>query len=162
MRIAYPGSFDPITEGHLDIIRRSMALCSELHLLIGDNTRKNYLFTAEERLAIVEEALSEEGLQSRCQVATFKGLLVDEARARGVSALVRGLRVISDFETELQFTNAQKHLAKEIEIIFLPSSLEHTYISSSLVKEIAELGGTLKGLAPSASIKALCKKYPRN
>jgi pantetheine-phosphate adenylyltransferase len=154
----YPGSFDPITLGHLDIIKRSSRLYERVIVVISRNPSKNPLFTVEERIGQINLAIA--GL-SNVEVDTFDGLTVNYARTRNANVLLRGLRVLSDFEKELQMAHTNKTLAEDIETVFLATSTEYGFLSSSLVKEIARFGGPINHLVPehvALDIEKCCGK----
>ena len=142
----YPGSFDPLTNGHVDIIKRGGRLFDRIVVAILLNLEKAPLFTAEERVAAAREVFKE---QPNVEVDTFGGLLVDYARQREASAIVRGLRAISDFEYELQMALMNRRLNSEIETVFMMPAEPYTYVSSRLVKEVFALGGSIDGLVPA-------------
>ncbi|MEM9908261.1 MAG: pantetheine-phosphate adenylyltransferase [Cyanobacteria bacterium P01_D01_bin.44] len=141
----YPGSFDPVTLGHLDIIARSSQLYDKVIVVISRNPNKKPLFTVEERTAQIEKAIAH---LTNVEVDSFDGLTVTYARARQAKVLLRGLRVLSDFEKELQMAHTNKTLADDIETVFLATSTEYGFLSSSLVKEIARFGGAISHLVP--------------
>ncbi|MEO1401210.1 MAG: pantetheine-phosphate adenylyltransferase [Cyanobacteria bacterium J06635_1] len=141
----YPGSFDPVTRGHLDIITRSSQLYEKVIVVISRNPNKKPLFTVEERMAQIEKAIHH---LSNVEVDSFDGLTVTYARERQAKVLLRGLRVLSDFEKELQMAHTNKTLADDIETVFLATSTEYGFLSSSLVKEIARFGGAISHLVP--------------
>jgi pantetheine-phosphate adenylyltransferase len=143
----YPGSFDPLTNGHVDIIERGLRLFDRLVVAILVNLEKRPLFTDEERLAIVREVFEDE---PRVEADTFQGLLVDYARQRGAAAIVRGLRAVSDFEYEMQMALMNRRLHDEVETVFMMPADTYTYVSSRLVKEVFALGGSVRGLVPAA------------
>jgi pantetheine-phosphate adenylyltransferase len=146
-RIAvYAGSFDPPTEGHLDIVRRAAELVETLIVAVVDNPRKKPLFTAAEREAFLRGA----ALPANVQVDSFKGLLVDYLKAKDSRVVVRGLRAISDMEYEFQMASMNRHLYPELETVFLMPGEKFFFLSSTMVKEIAYLGGRLEGLVPPA------------
>ena len=152
----YPGSFDPITNGHLDVIRRAVRVFDRVVVAVLANPRKQPLLPSAQRVVIVEQAIAgEPALAGRVEVRTFDGLTVDFCRAVGAASLVRGLRAIADFETELQLAHNNHELAPEVDTIFFMTSLEHSYISSSLVKEIAQFGGDVSRMVPPAAADAL-------
>jgi pantetheine-phosphate adenylyltransferase len=158
MRLAiYPGSFDPITNGHLDVIHRACRLFDELIVAVALNDQKHTscLFTIDERITILTEAC--EGV-AKVRVAKLNGLLVDFARACGASAIVRGLRAVSDFEFEFQMALMNRKMEPDIETIFLMPKEEYTYLSSRIVKEIARLGGNVDAFVPPSARRALAKK----
>ena len=158
MRLAvYPGSFDPITFGHVDVIERASRLFDRLVVAVLVNTRKSPSLPAEARASIIREAIDEElpDLAAGIEVATFEGLTVELARQRGAMAIVRGLRAVSDFENELAIAHLNRKLAPGIDTVFFMTALEHAYLSSSLVREIAAFGGDLAGMVPAAAIRGL-------
>ena len=153
----YPGSFDPITYGHLDVIRRAATVFERVVVAVLRNPRKAPLFDEEERIATIRDAVDEEcpDIAGRVEVAAFDGLTVDFARASGASFIVRGLRAVSDFETELQMAHTNRKLEPSVDTVFFMTALEHSYLSSSLVKEIAMLGGDVGGMVPPAVTRRL-------
>jgi pantetheine-phosphate adenylyltransferase len=150
----YPGSFDPITSGHLDLIERGSKLFDRLIVSILVNDEKEPLFSVEERVEMAREVLR--GYQN-VEVEHFEGLLVDYAAARGATVLLRGIRAISDYEKELQMALMNRRLRPEIETLFLMSSEAHSFISSHIVKEVFRLGGKMTGLVPP-SVEARLRK----
>ncbi len=158
MRTAvYPGSFDPITNGHIDLIERALCIFDRLIVAVAEHAEKAPLFTMEERVEMVRETTKQ---YDRVIVDRISGgLTVDYVRQQGASIIVRGLRAISDFEFELQMALMNRKLDSQIETVFLMPSLEYSYIRSSLVKEIAGLGGCLDGLAPDPVIQKLRAKF---
>lgn len=156
-RIAiYAGSFDPVTYGHLDLIRRSLAFVDRLVVAVATNAAKHPVFTVDERIAFIREAVDADG---RVEVRHFPGLLVDFAREVGANLFIRGLRAVSDFEYEYQMALMNRHLSPSVETVFMVPSLETTYISASLVREVARFGGELKGLVPPVVATALQRKF---
>jgi pantetheine-phosphate adenylyltransferase len=151
----YPGSFDPITNGHLDVIRRASALVDRLIVAVLENPRKQPLLTTDERVAAIRATVTAARLGEVVSVDSFTGLTVDFCRAKDATFIVRGLRAISDFETEMQLAHNNRKLAPEIDTIFLMTSLEHGYVSSSLVKEIARYGGEVTEMLPAPASAAL-------
>lgn len=153
----YPGSFDPITLGHLDIIERASKLCDKLLVVVPVNPAKNASFTVEERIELLKKVT--EGMN--VEVDSVEGLLADYAKEKGVNALVKGLRAMSDFEYEFQMALTNKKINPELETLFLASSAEHTYLSSSMVKQIAAFGGDISPFVPASVLKTieerLCK-----
>jgi pantetheine-phosphate adenylyltransferase len=154
----YPGSFDPITNGHVDIVRRSLRLFDRVIVAIAENVRKEPLFSTAERAEMVVQCL---GADPKVEVDSFTGLLVDYARHRGARVIVRGLRAIADFEYEFQFAHMNRHLAPDVETMFLMTSDDSFYVSSSLVKEVAAMGGDISRIAPPAVVQALKKKFKK-
>jgi len=158
-RIAiYPGSFDPPTKGHEDLIRRSLALCDKLIVAVAINSQKQPLFTTEERVAMIKAIV---GSEPRCEVTSFEGLLAEFAKKRGAGMVVRGLRAVSDFEYEFQMALMNRQLNDKLETVFLVPAVDLTYLSSSLVREVARHGGPVDGLVPPAVAKALKAKFAK-
>ena len=153
----YPGSFDPITLGHLDVITRAAGLFDRLVVGVLVNPRKRPLFDLDERLATIREALAEHAdpAARAVEVAGFDGLTVDFADRIGARFIVRGLRAVSDFESELQMAHTNRKLAPAVDTLFLMTSLEHAYLSSTLVKEIASFGGDVGRMVPAAVVRRL-------
>ena len=155
LKAIYPGSFDPVTFGHLDIIKRSSKMVDELYVGVLDNSAKTPLFTAEERVKMLEEMTKE---LTNIKVVKFHGLLIDFASQIQATVLIRGLRAITDFEYELQMAQANHKLNSSIETIFLSTSVEYSYISSTTVKEIGKLGGDITSFVPDVVAKELFLK----
>lgn len=155
-RAIYPGSFDPITNGHLDVIRRAAKLFDELIVAVAFNDQKQSAFTADERVALIAGVTADVG---NIRVVGFNGLLVEFARQESAGAVVRGLRAISDFEFEFQMALMNRKLEQSIETIFLMPKEEYTYLSSRIVKEIARLGGEVASFVPGSVVAALRGKY---
>jgi pantetheine-phosphate adenylyltransferase len=155
-RIAvYPGSFDPLTNGHLDIIRRSARLFDQTIVAILINEEKRPLFTVDERVHMAREAL---GSEARVEVDTFDGLLVDYVARVGAGVVVRGLRAVSDFEYEYQMALMNRRLSERVETVFMMPAEQYVYISSRLVKEVCMLGGSVTGLVPALVEQRLMDK----
>jgi pantetheine-phosphate adenylyltransferase len=158
----YPGSFDPITNGHLDIVERASAVFDRLVVAVLENPKKAPLLSVDERIAVIRAALAAAGADAdRVEVAAFDGLTVEFARSRGATAIVRGLRAISDFESEMQLAHNNRVLAPGIDTVFFMTSAENSYVSSSLVKEIASFGGDVSGMIPTAAREALAGALER-
>jgi pantetheine-phosphate adenylyltransferase len=152
----YPGSFDPITNGHLDVIRRASGVFDRIVIGVLANPRKQPLLAVEERIDIIRRALVADGASAdRIEVDSFDGLTVDFCRAREAQFIVRGLRAISDFETEMQLAHNNRKLAPTVDTVFFMTAVEHGYVSSSLVKEIALFGGDVSEMIPPAAREAL-------
>jgi pantetheine-phosphate adenylyltransferase len=150
----YPGSFDPITNGHVDIIRRSLQVFERVIVGVAFNPNKDSAwFTPEERVAMIRETFRGDG--SRVVADAFSGLLVDYAASRGANVIVRGLRAVADFEYEFQMTMMNRHLRPQVETIFMMTGESHFYTSSRLVKEVASLGGNVAGLLPDHVVPLL-------
>ena len=152
----YAGSFDPITRGHEDLIRRSCEFVDHLVVAVAINSSKKALFTTDERVALIRAATAN---NKGVEVTQFEGLLVDFARKVGAKFNIRGLRAVSDFEYEFQMALMNRHMSESFETIFMVPSVETTYISSSVVREVAQHHGNLKGLVHPAVAKALAAKF---
>ncbi len=156
MRTAiYPGTFDPVTNGHLDVIRRAMKIFDRLIVAVATNPRKEPLFTVEERLAMLRQVVR--GWKG-VEVTSVEGLIVDYALKRRALVVIRGLRAVSDFEYELQMALMNRKLCPRVDTVFLMPSQQHIYLNSGLVKEIAKVGGRLEGLVPQAVARQLKKR----
>jgi pantetheine-phosphate adenylyltransferase len=153
-RAACPGSFDPVTNGHIDIIGRASLLFDEVVVAVGVNKSKNRLFTPEERIAMLTEAVRP---WDNVKVDGFEGLLTDFCQERGIVAIVKGLRAVSDFDYELQMAQMNSSLAP-VETVFVPTSPEYSFLASSLVKEVAAFGGDVSGLVPDFVRDALVER----
>ena len=157
-RAIYPGSFDPITLGHVDVVQRAARLFDEVVLAVYEGSEKHgALFTPTERIALAREVLSTLP-ESNILVDSFSGLTVDYARSLDAGVIVRGLRAVSDFEYEFKLAHMNDHLAPEIEVVCLMTSSGHSFISSSLIREVAALGGDVDALVPSVVQEALTAK----
>jgi pantetheine-phosphate adenylyltransferase len=150
-----PGTFDPVTNGHLDVVRRAATLLDRVVVAVVENPSKEPLFPAAERVEMIEEAVSD---ISGVEVDSFTGLLVDYARDKGVGLIVKGLRAVSDFEYEIQMAQMNRHLS-EIETCFVATSPKWSYLSSSLVKEIARYDGDVSGLVPEHVVRKLKERF---
>lgn len=158
-RIAiYPGSFDPMHRGHLDIAKRAARLVDELIIAVTVTSGKNLMFSVEERMALWCEAIADEGL-TNVRVASFEGLTVTFARSVGAQAIIKGLRAVTDFEYEFQQALMNRKLAPEIETLMIVTALPHLFISSSLLKEVGKLGGDLDGIVTPGVARALAKRF---
>jgi pantetheine-phosphate adenylyltransferase len=157
-RAIYPGSFDPVTNGHLDVIERARKLFDEVIVAVAHNDEKQALFSLKERLELLGESA---GKIDNVRIAKFKGLLVDFAKAQKAGAVIRGLRAVSDFEFEFQMALMNRKLDAAVETIFLMPKEEYTYLSSRIVKEIARLGGDISSFVPACVAKALNRKFTR-
>jgi pantetheine-phosphate adenylyltransferase len=154
----YPGSFDPITNGHWDIMRRALGLFDHVVVALAVNVNKRPLFPLAQRMRMIRDVV---GGDARVDVDSFQGLLVDYARSRGARFLIRGLRAVADFEYEFQFAHMNRQLAPDIETIFLPTNEENFYVSSSLVREVGQMGGDVSCLVPKAILSTLKKKFKK-
>ncbi len=152
----YPGSFDPITYGHLDIINRGLKVFDEIIVAVACNSQKNSLFTFDERVAMISEVLKD---QERVTVDTFTGLLIDYVALKKANVVIRGLRAISDFEYEFQIAQMNSCISQNVETLFMMTSLQYGYLSSSIVKEVCSLNGTIDGFVPPEVKKALRGKF---
>ena len=156
IRAIYPGSFDPVTLGHLDIIQRAARNCDELIVGVLNNKSKSPLFTVEERVAMLKDVVRN---IPNVRIMAFSGLLVDFAREQGAHCIIRGLRAITDFEYELQMAQTNSILNKEIDTMFLTASNDYSYLSSTTVKEIASFGGDIKQFVPREVCDKVYEKY---
>ncbi|MBF8247231.1 MAG: Phosphopantetheine adenylyltransferase [Bacteroidetes bacterium] len=156
MKIAiYPGTFDPITNGHLDIVQRAARLFDKVIVTIARNSSKNPMFTEQERLALIKAAVKG---NKRVEVDVFDGLLVEYARKKKATAIVRGLRAISDFEYEFQMALMNRKLNDQVETVFMMPNAKYTFLNSSIVREIARLGGDVRDFVPPVVQKALAAR----
>lgn len=155
----YPGSFDPLTLGHVDIIARGSALFDAIIVGVLHNADKKPLFTVDERLTMIRETFSD---RDNVEADAFTGLLVDYAKTRKAQTIVRGIRAISDFEYEFQMALMNRRLAPDIETVFMMPAEEYSYVSSRLVKEVASLGGNITGLVPEGVEARLLEKLPNS
>lgn len=151
----YPGSFDPITKGHEDLIHRSLGFVDQLVVAVAVNVAKQPLFSLDERVALIKQAVSDQ----RVEVQSFEGLLAEFAKKVGAAVIVRGLRAVSDFEYEFQMALMNRNLAPGIETVFLVPAFDLTYLSSSLVREVARFGGDVSQLVHPAVQQALKRKF---
>ena len=157
----YPGSFDPITNGHMDIIRRSLKVVDKLIVGIAVNVSKAEYFSTEERLQIIEEDIKNIGLSDRIKIHSFEGLLMNYAKSIGASVIIRGLRAVSDFEYEFQMTGMNARLEPSIETVFLMSSENQHFISSKLVKEVFKFNGDISSFVSSNVLKKMKNKLSK-
>uniref|UniRef100_A0A7C5Y9I7 Phosphopantetheine adenylyltransferase n=1 Tax=Fervidobacterium nodosum TaxID=2424 RepID=A0A7C5Y9I7_9BACT len=158
IKAVYPGSFDPITYGHIDIAKRASKLFDELYIVVMENKRKNYTFTVEERLEMVKECLKD---VPNIRVESFSGLLVEYTTKNEINVVIRGLRAVTDFEYELQMALANKEICNGVETVFLMTDKSYSFLSSSLVKEVASFGGQISQWVPENVEKKLLEKYKR-
>jgi len=155
----YPGSFDPVTNGHLDIIDRAAKICDKLIVAVLINRNKSPVFTVEERVAFLKEVLNG---KPNIEIATFSGLLVDFMKKRGATTIIKGLRAVSDFEYEFQMALLNKNLDDNIETLFMMTGVNYSYLSSSAVRELASHRGNIKDLVPDIIIEKIYKKFEEN
>lgn len=155
-RAIYPGSFDPVTVGHLDIISRSAQIFDEVIVGVLNNNQKAPLFCAQERVALIEEVTKE---FKNVRAEAFSGLLVDFARKEKATTIIRGLRAVTDFEYELQMSQTNRQICPEVDTLFLTASVEYSYVSSSTVKEIAYYGGDISAFVPDFVAKEIKKRF---
>ncbi|MBD3414448.1 MAG: pantetheine-phosphate adenylyltransferase [Candidatus Aminicenantes bacterium] len=158
-RAVYPGSFDPITNGHVDIIERGLNIFDQINVAVLKNPKKSPLFTTKERVRMIESIFPE---QKRVNVLPFNGLLVDFARKIKSNIVIRGLRAVSDFEYEFQMSLMNRKLAPDIETFYMMPAVEYSFLSSQLVKEVCSLGGCMDGLIPPSVEQKLKKKIEQN
>ena len=156
VRAVYPGSFDPLTNGHLDLIERSLRIFDELIVAVVTNPAKSALFTDDERIEMIRESTQH---LREIEIVVFDGLLVDLVTRVGAKAIVRGIRAVSDFEYEFQMALMNRRLKPDIETVFMMPAENYSYLSSRLVKEIAELGGSVAGLVPESVERRLKQRF---
>lgn len=154
----YPGSFDPITYGHLDIIKRSLKIFDHVTIAVARNSQKKSLFSIDERVVLIKSLLNDE---PRVSVDTFDGLLIDYVTSRQANVIIRGLRAISDFEYEFQIAQMNSCIGHDIETLFMMTSVQYGYLSSSIVREVCSLGGNVDSFVPVEIKVAMLKKYER-
>jgi len=154
----YPGSFDPITNGHLDIIQRGLEVFEEVIIAVALNSEKRGLFSIQERMDIIRETVGDD---PRIKIDTFQGLLVDYVVGKGARVILRGLRAVSDFEYEFQIAQMNRTVENRVETLFMMTSVPYGYLSSSIVKEVASLHGPIDTFVPPPVKVALEKKFPR-
>jgi len=159
VQVIYPGSFDPITFGHLDVLERATNVFEKVIITIAVNTRKNAIFTPDERIDLIRESIREEPWSHKVDIRKFTGLLVDFAHENNVTTLIRGVRQFSDYEYEFRMALMNRKLGKDIDTIFLMPSEHLTFVSGSLVREIAYWGGDVSHFVPANVAEALKKKY---
>jgi len=152
----YPGTFDPITLGHIDLIRRALKIFDKIIVAVAESKEKNPLFSLEERVSLAREALKD---FKNVEVLSFKNLLVDFAKSKGCSIIIRGLRAISDFDAEFQLATANRKLFPDVETVFIMPSEKYFYINSRLIKEIARLNGNISCFVPKNVEQALKEKF---
>jgi len=151
----YPGTFDPITNGHLDLVKRALRMFEEVIIAVAPSQKKQPLFTVQERLVLIKGAIKD---LKKARVESFNGLLVEYVREKNSNIILRGLRAISDFESELQMAHMNRRLDTDIETVFVMPSEEYSFLTSSIVKEVASFGGSVKGLVPEKVEIALREK----
>lgn len=157
LRVAvYPGSFDPVTYGHLDIIDRALKIFDGVIVAVARNSEKNALFTVQERINMLTEILKD---RPEARVETFDGLLVDYVRQAGATVVIRGLRAVSDFEFEFQLAQMNRNITRDVETLFMMTSVPYSYLSSSIVKEVSHLNGPVDKLVPPLVKNALDAKF---
>ncbi len=152
----YPGSFDPITNGHLSVIKRAVKIFGSISIAVARNEKKQYLFSDDERLMMVQESVQ---CYKNVSVELFDGLLVDYCVAHGASVMIRGLRAVSDFDQEFQLTLVNRRLNRDIETVFFMTDYQYSYLSSSLIRNLAALGGDISGLVPPWVRTKMMEKY---
>lgn len=157
----YPGSFDPITWGHIDILKRSLCIFEKVIIAVNNTSSKKFLFSFDERVKMIKEVLNKEKINSRVEIKELKGLLVDFLKTNNVRVVIRGLRVVSDFEYEFRMAWANKKLWKDIEMIYFFSSEKYTFLASTIVKEVANLGGDLSCFVPKYIEKYIKEKFKK-
>src|SRR5699024_2061440 len=155
MRVIYPGSFDPITKGHLDIIKRIAPKSEKVYVAILNNSTKNYLFSLEERLELIRKSCED---IENIEVVYFDGLIVDFAKKLNCSIIIRGLRAVSDYDMEMQMALVNRSMYKDLETLFMVADGNYSYLSSSIVKEVASYGGDIEQYVPKCVAESLMKK----
>ncbi|MGC9196232.1 MAG: pantetheine-phosphate adenylyltransferase [Syntrophobacteraceae bacterium] len=158
----YPGSFDPITNGHIDLLERALKMFDEVIIAIAVNVGKEPLFCAQERLEMIQESLLDHPLRDRVKVELLNGLLVDYVQSLNATTIVRGLRAVSDFEYEFQMALMNRKLNPEIETAFIMTGMRWIYISSRIIKEVVRSGGDVSGLVPDGVAKKLTERLLQN
>ncbi len=156
----YPGSFDPLTEGHMDILRRAAALMDHVVVAVLVNAGKRPFFTLEERLAFIDAAVAAEGLKNVTS-GSFEGLLVDYAHSIGARHIIRGLRAVMDFEYEFQISSMNRRLAPDLDTVYFMAEPEHSYLSSSVIREVCALGGNIDDLVPAVNKGTIIKRLTK-
>lgn len=154
----YPGSFDPLTNGHIDIIKRISALYDEIYVAVLINTNKKEFFSIEERVQLIQNEIRD---FENVKVASFHGLLVDFCKQNNVGVIIRGLRAVSDYEYEMQIAQMNRSLNKDVETVFLMTNTKYSFLSSSIVKEVARFGGDIKEIVPEKVAEKLEEKFGR-
>jgi pantetheine-phosphate adenylyltransferase len=154
----YPGTFDPITNGHIDLVKRTLKIFDSVIIAVAPSQKKEPLFTIDERIDLIRKSIKD---LKGARADHFSGLLVDYSNQKKSVAIIRGLRVVSDFEYEFQMALMNRRLNADIEIVFMMPSQEYTFLSSTLVKEVASFGGSIKGLVPSPVERAIKKKFKK-
>lgn len=154
----YPGSFDPVTNGHMDIIDRASVMCDKLIVAVLTNSSKAPVFTMEERKHLLQLSL---GDRKNVEIISFSGLLVDFVKRMGACAIIKGLRAISDFEYEMQMAFLNRNMEPEIDTLFMMTSIQNSFLSSSVVRELARVGGRIEDLVPQAIVPLIYEKYNR-
>ena len=156
----YRGCFDAVTNGHLDVICRAAAICDRLIVAVGSNESKRPTFTVDERIALIKTALEEKTeIRSKIEIESFSSLLIDFARKKHAKIIIKGLRAMSDFEYEFQMALLNKHMAPDIETLFMMTNINYAYLSSSAVREIVRNGGNVDGLVPDCIKEAIVRKF---
>ena len=155
----YPGSFDPVTYGHLDILERATLIFDRVIMAVLENPGKAPLFTTEERVGLLRASLVDQPRSERVEVGTFHGLTVDFARQAGATAIVRGLRAVSDFENEFQMALMNRRLAPQVHTVFLMTAFSNVFVSSSLIKEVCRFGGRVDDFVPPVCAEAMRQKF---
>ena len=158
----FPGSFDPVTNGHIDLLERATHLFDRIVVTIAVNPAKNAIFSGDERADLIRRSIAGKPWADKVEIDQFTGLLIDYARLRGIRFLIRGVRQLSDFEYEFRMALTNRRLSPDIDTVFLMPDEQLTFISASLVRDVAYWGGDLSSFVPEVVAKALSEKYPRN
>ncbi len=151
----YPGTFDPVTHGHLDVLARALTLFDRVEVTVAVNASKRTLFSVEDRVGLVQACVADLDAHDRVSVTAFEGLLVDHARATGAAALVRGIRQVSDFDYEMRMAMANRRLHPELQTVFLMPAAEHAFVASSIVRDVHRWGGDVSSFVPPVVVEAL-------
>ncbi len=152
----YPGSFDPVTNGHLDIINRAAKICDKLIVLVSVNVNKAHCFTMEERMELLRLAVGE---QDNIEITSFSGLLVDFMKERGATTIIKGLRAVMDFEYEMQMALLNRHMDNDIDTLFMMTGIDYSYLSSSIIRELARYGGKIDDFVPPQIADIIYRKF---
>ncbi len=158
-KAVYPGTFDPLTNGHLDIMKRALNIFGEITVLLARNPAKQTFFSLDERIAMINESINEWGLSGRIKVDSFEGLLVDYCRKNEIGVIVRGIRPLVDFDYEFEMAMTNRELNSNVETIFILTDQKYFYLRSTLVKDIVKMGGEISSKVPSCVIRELKKKF---
>ena len=158
-KVVYPGTFDPLTYGHLDIIRRAANMFGEVTVLLAQNLSKNTYFTIEERITMMKEAIKDMNMENKVRIDSYHGLLVDYCKKNDINVIVRGIRPLVDFEYEFEMAMTNRELSNNIETVFILTDQKYFYLRSTLIKDLATLGGDISNKVPPNVLEAITKKF---